>query len=382
MSPPLTLQGIGWVTPLGNGLEEVWQRLMAGERAAIAELASPHGGGARKQFYVPVPPAQVEWLGRTPRIRRSSAITYFTVAAGLAALADAGLPLAPGAVLDPEVAARTAVIFAICSGGVNYTRRFYEKIVADGPPAASPLLFPETVYNAPASHLAALLGIDHASYTLVGDATVGISALEFAQELLASDPGLDRCVVVGGEESDWILCEAYASWRLLATEPCVRLHASPPGGMILGEGAAALVVGRGEGEQALRIATATASFTRRSNAGAALDTVLGSLPIEGSQQVIGSANGTWIDRVEAARLARHLPQTPTYYPKAALGEPLGASSLIQVAIGAMTLRRGEVPPMTDTPRLGIGVAPLGKVTVTALGLNQQAAGAVLTVLGL
>ena len=71
--------------------------------------------------------------------------------------------------VTPEIAARTAVVFAITDGGVLYTRKFYEQIVKQGANSASPLLFPETVYNAPASHLAAQLGIDGASYTLVGD---------------------------------------------------------------------------------------------------------------------------------------------------------------------------------------------------------------------
>src|SRR3712207_8481791 len=48
-------------------------------------------------------------------------------------------------------------------------------------------LFPETVFNAPASHLAAILGISGASYTLVGDGAVGILALKMAEDLMRSE---------------------------------------------------------------------------------------------------------------------------------------------------------------------------------------------------
>ena len=135
--------------------------------------------------------------------------------AGLAALEDAELKL------DAETAARTALIFAVSNGGVIYTKRFYHEIVESGAQAASPLLFPETVFNAPASHLAAILGITGASYTLVGDGAVGILALKMAEDLMASET-LDHCLVVGAEEADWLLCDAYRKWRLLRSAPPIE----------------------------------------------------------------------------------------------------------------------------------------------------------------
>ncbi len=368
----LAVRGFGLVTPLGCDPEGVWQRLLAGERAVAVENGPAFEG--RTPFYIPTPVAMAEPLARVPRIRRSSAITYFSVAAGLSALRRAGCPVGENGALPPEEAARTAVVFAVCSGGVHYTRRFYEKVVAEGPGAASPLLFPETVYNAPASHLAAVLGIDGASYTLVGDASIGLSALGFAEEILACDPSLERCVVVGAEECDWILWQGYATWRLLSREPCVRLHAEPPSGMLLGEGAAAFVVGResgAPGEILLRAASAT--YGRRTGSGRALERVLGRLPLEGAGVVIGSANGTWVDRAEAAVLARRLPGAVAWHPKAALGEALGASGLTQAALAALALERREAPGV----EAGAFPAFPGKVAVTTLGLNQQASGAVL-----
>src|SRR5204863_9750985 len=140
-------------------------------------LTNPETG--REHRYLPVPAALVAELARQPRLRRSSPISYYAVAAALGALADAGL------VLTPKLAERTAIVLAVSDGGVVYTRRFYEQIVKQGANAASPMLFPETVYNAPASHLAAQLGLDGACYTLVGDSSVGLTAMKFAEQLLA-----------------------------------------------------------------------------------------------------------------------------------------------------------------------------------------------------
>lgn len=195
------IAGLGWITPLGAELDAVFAALRAGAVAETKPVQNPETG--RVLRCRSVSPKLVEHLARNPRLRRSSPISYFAVAAAQAALADAGI----------AADARTALVFAVSDGGVIYTRRFYDQIVKQGAHAASPLLFPETVYNAPASHLAAALAIDGATYTLVGDNSIGLAALHFAAQLLALGE-CDRAIVVGCEEIDWILCEAYRDWRL------------------------------------------------------------------------------------------------------------------------------------------------------------------------
>src|SRR5262249_53920651 len=232
----LHLTGFGWVTPLGNQLDLVWEKLCAGVEATSLPVA--RSLGEKKDYPVfPVPPEATAEIARLPRLRRASAISRFAAAAGLNALRDAKLEL------DPEAASRTALIFAISNGGVIYTKRFYHEIVVSGASAASPLLFPETVFNAPASHLAAILGITGTSYTLVGDGAVGILALRMAEDLM-TDPELDRCLVVAAEEADWLLCDAYRKWRLLGAAPPIEPFRVPPRGAILSEGAGAVVIAR------------------------------------------------------------------------------------------------------------------------------------------
>src|SRR5580700_5486688 len=202
----LFIQGIGAVTPLGPTALQTWLSLCQQQQAPRRLIANAVAD--RNYFACTVPAKFVSEASRQPRLRRSGTLSLLGAAAGFDAFADAGVKPGGGS------SDRIAVVFAICSGGINYTRRLYHEIVTQGANAASPLLFPETVYNAAASHLAALLDVNGQSYTLVGDSSVGLAAVHFAIELLTTQPSLERCLVVGTEEADWLVADAFASWRM------------------------------------------------------------------------------------------------------------------------------------------------------------------------
>src|SRR5215470_19643950 len=174
----LAIAGMGWVTPLGRGVDSVWEGLLRGDEASATTISEEFADRSYSVFRVPESALK---SAAHPRLRRASAISRFAAAAGLDALNAAGLKL------DSRNAERTALIFAISNGGVIYTKRFYRDIVNEGAQSASPLLFPETVFNAPASHLAAILGIKGATYTLVGDGAVGLLAIKMAEDLMANE---------------------------------------------------------------------------------------------------------------------------------------------------------------------------------------------------
>ena len=345
----LALAGMGWVTPLGCNLSEVWQRIVQGEHPAAETITSAVHPRSYPVFRVAAdqctPPPH-------PRLRRSSAISRFAAAAGFAALKNAGLEL------DAAAAERTAIIFAISNGGVIYTKRFYHEVVESGAQAASPLLFPETVFNAPASHLAAILGIAGASYTIVGDGAVGILAIKMAEDLM-ENPALDRCLVVAAEEADWLLCDAYSRWRLLKKEPPIEVFAAHPRGTILSEGAGAILIERGDGEIALEQVAAGCNFRRQSEAAKCVDSVFAQLAARDEDLIVASANGTFVDTAERSAIERHCPEAKLYAPKLSLGESVGASGIWQVIAAAMALQTAQNSR---------------RALVSACGLNQQVAG--------
>jgi hypothetical protein len=176
------------------------------------------------------------------RLRRTSPITQYAVAASLEALGSEALPLSDGA-------SRLGIVFCVMAGCVNYSRRFYDEVLKD-PTTASPLVFPETVFNAPASHLASLLGTTQVNYTLVGDPGTYLQGLALAADWLG-EGRVDGCLVIGAEELDWLVTEAASLFNREA---------------VVSEGAGALYLRREPGGQTgieLHAVTSPQPFTRR-----------------------------------------------------------------------------------------------------------------------
>src|SRR5687767_15655864 len=134
------IRGCGAVSPAGWGVEALQSALDAG--TPISEKALPRPGWDKPLNVreVPPPPAKPQFMSHA-RLRRTSPISQYAVAAALEALGEDATRITTGSV-------RVGIIMCVMSGCVNYSRRFYDETLRD-PATASPLLFPETVFNAP-----------------------------------------------------------------------------------------------------------------------------------------------------------------------------------------------------------------------------------------
>ena len=286
---------------------------------------------------VPPPTSRPEFLGH-PRLRRSSPISHFVVGAALEALGTRTAAVREGSL-------RLGIVISVLTGCVNYSRRFFDEVLKD-PPGASPLVFPETVFNAPSSHLAALLQTREINYTLVGDPGTFLEGLALAAEWLETGQ-IDGCLVIGAEEGEWLAVDAY---RLTAPE------------IVLGEGAGALYLSLeapgGLGAELTQVTNPHLFYCRRSRAEAALRVQAELCAHEPADLLCDGLQGVVaLDAPEemawagwpGARLS----------PKRVLGEGLMAAGAWQSVIAAEALRRG--------------LRQRANVSVT--GCNQQAIGA-------
>ena len=189
------VHGCGVVSPAGWGLASFRGQLEQGQAPSTSNFQRPDRTEL-PVFRVPPPPARPAWLAQ-PRLRRSSPISHLAVAAAVEALGGGDrVPETPG----------LALVVCVQGGSVQYSRRFFAEALAD-PSTASPLLFPETVFNAPASHLGAVLGTSARNSTYVSDQAGFLAGLAMAADWL--ERGLaDATLVVACEEADWTMAEA------------------------------------------------------------------------------------------------------------------------------------------------------------------------------
>ena len=189
--------GLGAVSPAGWNVAAMREALAKGEPLPVQPLERPGWEKPLRARLVPPPPTRLPFLAH-PRLRRTSPITHYAAAAALEAVAG----LRP----NNDRNRRLGVVVCLQSGCVQYSYRFFDETLKD-PATASPLLFPETVFAAPASHVAALLENTPLVYTLAGDPACFLQGMALGVQWL-EEQRVEACVVIGAEETNWLLADA------------------------------------------------------------------------------------------------------------------------------------------------------------------------------
>jgi 3-oxoacyl-(acyl-carrier-protein) synthase len=190
--------GIGAVSPAGWNVAALHSATEKNDPLPVQSLPRPGWDKPLQARLVPTPATRPEFLAH-PRLRRASPITHYAAAAALEAVA--GLRARSGA-----KHLRLGVIACLQTGCVQYSCRFYDETLKN-PATASPLIFPETVYAAPTSHVAALLENVVLAYSLVGDPSSFLQGVAMGAGWLAENR-VDACLVIGAEETNWIIADA------------------------------------------------------------------------------------------------------------------------------------------------------------------------------
>jgi len=201
--------GWGAVSPAGWGAAALCEALIRDQPLPVQPLERPGWKKALRERVVPPPQPRPPFLAH-PRMRRTSPITHYAAAAAMEVAA--GLRSRPGG--GPSL----GLIVCLHSGCVHYSCRFFEEALRD-PATASPLLFPETVFAAPASHTAALLGNTPLVHTLLGDPASFLQGLALGTAWL-EDKRVEACLVIGAEETNWVRADAVRHFEREAIVAC------------------------------------------------------------------------------------------------------------------------------------------------------------------
>jgi hypothetical protein len=326
------VHGLGAVSPAGWGVSPLSEALKQGEPLPTQVLPRPGWEKPLRIRVVPASPTRPAFLAH-PRLRRAGAMAQHTVAAALEALGTDAARVQSGEL-------RLGVIVCMMAGGVTYSRRFYEEVLRD-PAMASPLIFPETVFNAPASHLSAYLNSPTVNYTLVGDDGMFLQGVALAANWLACGRA-DACLVVGTEETDWIVADAVRLFRrdtiYTGGAGALYLKSTPNGAMDSPASELAMV-------------TDSFSYTQKQGRADAANKMRAQLPVAAANELICDSTGEGLEH--------HHGVGQRLTPKAVLGEAFVASAAWQCVAACDLLRRNEFTA----------------ANVNTMGANQQAVGA-------
>jgi 3-Oxoacyl-[acyl-carrier-protein (ACP)] synthase III len=294
MNLDLAIIGQGAVTPAGLGIEALLHRKPV--PSTISPLSHPEKSCSVLRVDLN-DPAFARWQ-REARLRRASPVTFFLVEAAEQALTG----------ISPVDRAQTGLITTFSAGCLAYSRRFFEGVIAQG--MASPALFPETVFNSPASHVAAVLGLNGAAYALVGDETAFIAGLKTAAIWLKQER-VKQVLVLGAEEFDSIILDAYGSARWLRN------------GFLTSEGAAGILVRPAKDGDSSTISTAQDGLIYRTKKEAASAAVQLFDNIDPALPCYPTARHNWLGSLEK-RSTEKRTVIPEKYPY--LGEAFTASA--------------------------------------------------------
>ncbi|MFD0319341.1 beta-ketoacyl-[acyl-carrier-protein] synthase family protein [Streptomyces flavalbus] len=363
MPADVAVTGLGLVTPAGHTPEENWAALCRGRSLAAPD---PELSGLPVDFSCQVTGFDAAGELGQPLARRVDPFTQFALVAARRAVDHAGLSRKGG--LGPRV----GVVLGVGSNCLSTYVTEFGHLGADRPQRVSPLALPRSVPSMAAGEVAIDLGAQGPNFTTASACASGATALGVARDLLRA--GTCDIVLAGGSESarSRMTATCFSQMRALSRrrdEPALASRPFDAGrdGMVLGEGAAVLVLERAADARARK--APVLALLRGYGAGSdahhpvaphprgegAARAIVAALEDAGcGPRDIGhvNAHGTSTplgDAAEAAALTRVFGDAPppVTASKGVIGHSLGASAAIQAAYAVLALRHGVVPPVAN-----------------------------------
>jgi 3-oxoacyl-[acyl-carrier-protein] synthase II len=385
----VAVTGVGLVSPFGGGAQEFFARIMRGE-SAVRLYRHPSAPASAVQPAVDCPSFDPEKeIGRSITAV-ADRYSQLGIAAAFSAWEDAGLPRRGAGSDDYGVSWGTGV------GGALTLERGYSDFYEHGKDRASPLAVAMVMNNAAASHIAIALGLGGAclSYSVA----CASSAVSIGEALRRIQSGESKLIVSGGSEAplSFSILRAWEAMRVIATgDEATAYRACRPfqegrTGLVLGEGAAALVLedwehaaargariycelaGYGQSCDHTHLVRPDAKGQARAIGAAIRDAKLAPAEV-GYVNAHGTATreGDPIE-IDALKMVfgEHAAGLPVSATKSMHGHLLGAAGAIEALITVLALARQEIPP---TAHLNdVAADCLGVRHVTCEGLTDTA----------
>jgi 3-oxoacyl-[acyl-carrier-protein] synthase II len=239
----IAITGLGALSAFGTGADRLVDGLRSNKSgvSAIERFPTCADGARRAGVVRDFTPNR---LLPTIDMRRMDRAMQYAIVAVHEALSDASL-LDAGSQRG-DAGERIGLVVGTTRGAWTSFERYIDSVRDSRWERASPIHFPNLVMSSIGGQVSRALGLRGAASTIVDGTGAGLIALIEAAELLRHDDTQDAIAVVASDELGELLVNLHGRLGLLATDARVgellRPYCSTASGMVLGEGAAAVIL--------------------------------------------------------------------------------------------------------------------------------------------
>jgi 3-oxoacyl-[acyl-carrier-protein] synthase II len=368
----VVVTGLGMVSPLACGVEETWERLLAGKSGAgtitkfdpsrvttTYACEVPLGDGSDGTFNPD------DWMEPKDRRKVDDFILYAMAAADMAVADAAWTPV------DEEDKLRTGVMIGSGIGGLSSIADTAVLIHERGPRRVSPFFIPGSLINLASGQVSIRHGFKGPNHSVVTACATGTHAIGDAARLIML--GDADVMVAGGAES--AICEigiaGFNAAKALSTkraddpQTASRPWDTDRDGFVMGEGAGVVVLEEYEHARA-RGAKIYAEVLGYGMSGDAYHITAPTEDGEGGERAMRAAlksagleptvidyinahgTSTMADTLELAAVERllgdHAPKVTMSSTKSSIGHLLGAAGAVEAIFSILAIRDQVAPP--------------------------------------
>ena len=236
----VVITGLGIVSPVGIGVAEAWQKIVAGE-PGITRITRFDASGFASQIAGEVKGFNPENYLTAKDARRMDTFIHYGIAAAIEAIKDSGIEI------TPQNAERIGVNIGSGIGGLPIIEETHNAYLKGGPRKISPFFIPMTIINMISGNLSILYGLKGPNLAIVTACTTATHCIGDSGRLI--EYGDADMMVAGGSESTItpLTIGGFSTARALSTRNDDPATASRPwdtgrDGFVLGEGAGVLVL--------------------------------------------------------------------------------------------------------------------------------------------
>jgi 3-oxoacyl-[acyl-carrier-protein] synthase II len=360
----VVITGLGAVTPLGIGVEEVWSALCRGE-SGVGPITRFDTSGFDVRIAAEVKDFDPQNYIPKKDVKKMDTFIQYALAASIMAVEDAELKV------DEAEAERVGVLVGAGIGGLPAIEKYHKVVLTEGPHRITPFFIPMLIVNLASGQISIRFGFKGPNYSVVTACASGNHSIGEAYRCIQREEA--EVMLAGGTESviTPLAVGGFSAMKALSTRNDDPTRASRPfdkqrDGFVIGEGAGVLIleelghalnrgakiyaeiVGFGMSGDAYHISSPdpTGDGAKRCMLNCLKDAALTPEEVDyinahGTSTLFGDKHETTAIKAVFGEHARRLKVSST---KSMVGHLLGAAGGVEAVVCVLSIARGIITP--------------------------------------